>query len=256
MAANRVTRQSDTRHLGRTVPIRGINDDLRAVAGLLDFIAANPGEARSVLGAEPWQRVSAAHASSWFGRVTRIPHQRGFNDANYIDDHALAQITAALPLIGLPRTEQMTITRGDGTTLTANGLDDPQAMRMILLQILTGRRASEIRTCDFDCLSAAPATTAAAEGDGQMLTRFRYAQSKIDVAPDIILVDREVTEVIAEQHRWLQIQHPEGSRRYLFARVWATAAVTNPIRQVPTTGCCAASATSFRSPTPRATPCG
>ena len=27
---------------------------------------------------------------------------------------------------------------------------------MILLQILTGRRASEIRTCDFDCLSAAP----------------------------------------------------------------------------------------------------
>ncbi|WP_263997050.1 hypothetical protein, partial [Mycolicibacterium vanbaalenii] len=25
VAANRVTRQSDTRHLGRTVPIRGIN---------------------------------------------------------------------------------------------------------------------------------------------------------------------------------------------------------------------------------------
>lgn len=43
VAANRVTRQSDTRHLGRTVPIRGINDDLRAVAGLLDFIAGNPG---------------------------------------------------------------------------------------------------------------------------------------------------------------------------------------------------------------------
>jgi hypothetical protein len=140
------------------VPIRGINDDLRSVAGLLDFIAANPSEARTVLGAGPWQRVTAAHASSWFGRVTRIPHQRGFNDANYIDDHALAQITAALPLIGLPRTEQITITRGDGTTITANGLDDPQAMRMILLQILTGRRASEIRTCDFDCLSAAPNT--------------------------------------------------------------------------------------------------
>ncbi|WP_264000019.1 hypothetical protein, partial [Mycolicibacterium vanbaalenii] len=26
VAANRVTRQSDTRHLGRTVPIRGINE--------------------------------------------------------------------------------------------------------------------------------------------------------------------------------------------------------------------------------------
>ncbi|SKH58926.1 phage integrase family protein [Mycobacteroides abscessus subsp. massiliense] len=216
VAANRVTRESDTRHLGRAVPIRGINDDLRAVAGLLDFIAANPREGRIVLGAGPWQRVSAAYGSSWFGRVTRIPHQRGFNDANYIDDHALAQITAALPLIGLPHTGQMTITRGDGTTITANGLDDPQAMRMILLQILTGRRASEIRTCDFDCLSAAPRATVTGNDD-PTLTRFRYAQSKIDVAPDTILVDREVTEVIAEQHHWLQTQHPDGSRRYLFA---------------------------------------
>ncbi|NTY63966.1 tyrosine-type recombinase/integrase [Mycolicibacterium sphagni] len=218
VAANRVTRESDTRHLGRPVPIRGINDDLRAVAGLLDFVAANPGEARTVLGATPWQRVTTAHAASWFGRVTRIPHQRGFNDANYIDDHALAQITAALPLIALPRTEQMTITRGDGTTITANGLDDPQAMRMILLQILTGRRASEIRTCDFDCLSATPRSAETGDDDDRTLTRFRYAQSKIDVAPDTILVDHEVTEVIAEQHRWLQTQHLDGNRRFLFAR--------------------------------------
>lgn len=104
VAANRVTRESDTRHLGRPVPIRGINDDLRAVASLLDFVAANPAEARTVLGPHPWQQVTAAHATSWFGQVTRIPHQHGFNDANYIDDRALAQITAALPLIGLPRT--------------------------------------------------------------------------------------------------------------------------------------------------------
>ena len=213
---NRVTRESDTRHLGKPVPMRGINDDLRAVAGLLEFVAANPGEARAVLGVGPWQRVTAAHASSWFGRVTRIPHQSGYNDANYIDDHALAQITAALPLIGLPRDEKMTVTRGDGTTNTASGLDDPQAMRMILLQILTGRRASEIRTCDYDCLSAAPST--AEVGEDQALARFRYAQSKIDVAPDTILVDHEVTEVVAEQQRWVQSQLPDGSRRFLFVQ--------------------------------------
>ena len=53
----------------------------------------------------------------------------------------------------------MLITRGDGQQVTANGFDDPQAMRMILLQILTGRRASEIRTCLFDCLSAVPDRT-------------------------------------------------------------------------------------------------
>ena len=68
------------------------------------------------------------------------------------------------PLLGLPREQQMQITRGDGTQMLAHGLDDPQAMRMILLQILTGRRASEIRTCAFDCLSPLP-DRATATGD-------------------------------------------------------------------------------------------
>jgi integrase len=213
---NRVTRESDTRHLGKPVPVRGINDDLRAVAGLFEFVAANPVEARTVLGPAPWQQITTTHADSWFGRVTRIPHHSGFDDANYIDDHALAQITAALPLIGLPRDKQLTLTCGDGTTITAAGLDDPQAMRMILLQILTGRRASEIRTCDFECLSAA--RTASGGGEDRSLTRFRYAQSKIDVAPDTILVDREVTEIIAEQQEWLRTQHPNGNRRFLFVQ--------------------------------------
>jgi integrase len=213
---NRATRESDTRHIGKPVPARAVNDDLRAVAGLFEFVAANPAEARVVLGAGAWQCVTATHADSWFGRVTRIPHRREFNDANYIDEYALAQITAALPLIGLPRTEQMTLTRGDDETITAGGLDDPQAMRMILLQILTGRRASEIRTCDFDCLSAAPSPAGASED--QSLARFHYAQSKIDVAPDTILVDREVTEVIAEQQRWVHTQIPGGSRRFLFVQ--------------------------------------
>ncbi len=90
---------------------------------------------RSVPG--PWQHVTTTHADSWFGRVTRIPHHRGFSDTHYIDDHGLSQITAALPLIGLPRDQQLTLTRGDGSDITVDGLDDLQAMRMILLQVLT-----------------------------------------------------------------------------------------------------------------------
>lgn len=82
--------------------------------------------------------------------------------------------------LGLPREEQ-----------NAEGIDDPQAMRMILLQILTGRRSSEIRLCDFDCLSAATGRAVAA-AEGEEIARFRYAQSKIDIAPDTILVDSEV----------------------------------------------------------------
>jgi hypothetical protein len=41
--------------------------------------------------------------------LSRIPHQRELNDEHYVDDHALAQIPPALPLLGLGRDEQMLI---------------------------------------------------------------------------------------------------------------------------------------------------
>jgi hypothetical protein len=167
---------------------RLVNDDLRAVAELLDFMAANQAEARRILGplAAPWTAVTDAHAACWLRQVCRIPHTRTLNEANYVDDHALAQITAALPLLGLPRSEQMLITRDDSEQISARGFGDPQAMRMILLQVLTGRRSSEIRHCEFDCLS--PATgRAVAAAQSEQIARFRYAQTKIDIAPDTIL---------------------------------------------------------------------
>jgi hypothetical protein len=209
---NRTARHSDRRHVGKPVDPCLVNDDLRAVAELFGFVADNPADARTVLGAEPWQRVTEAHAASWSRQLRRIPQGRALNDEHYVDDHALAQITAALALLGLPRDEQMPITRGDGQQVQAAGLDDPQAMRMILLQILTGRRASEIRTCEFDCLSPVPDTTAG----GDRLTRFRYAQSKIDIAPDNILVDREVTAIIEEQRHWVRDRLPGLTPRFLF----------------------------------------
>jgi hypothetical protein len=174
-------------------------------------VAASPAEASRVLGPCPWDRVTEAHAASWHRQVTRIPHRPVRTGQHYVDDHALSQILAALPLLGLPRGQQMQLTRGDGSTVTADGIDDPQAMRMILLQILTSRRASEIRTCDHDCLS--PAGTAGETGE---VTRFRYAQSKIDIAPDTILVDREVTAIIGEQQAWLREHHPGSPQRFLF----------------------------------------
>ncbi len=215
--SNRMTRQADRRHAGKPVHPRLVNDDLRAVAELFAFVAANQLEARRILGPSPWERVTEAHAASWFRQLCRIPHKSLLNDRHYIDDHALAQIPAALPLLGLARGEQMPITRGDGAQVRADGFDDPQAMRMILLQILTGRRASEIRTCEFDCLSPAPdrAVQAAA---GEEVVRFRYAQSKIDVAPDTILVDREVAAVIEEQQRWVREAFPDLEPRFLFVR--------------------------------------
>lgn len=213
--ANRLTRQSERRFAHKPVHPRQINDDLRAVAELFAFVAANPAEARQVLGVEPWSRVTDAHAAGWFRQVSRIPHQRDLNDEHYVDDHALAQIPAALPLLGLGRDEQMAITRGDGHQISARGFDDPQAMRMILLQILTGRRASEIRTCLFDCLSPVPDKTVDA-AEGEEVARFHYAQSKIDIAPDNILVDREVVAIIEEQQQWIRERFPGITPRHLF----------------------------------------
>jgi hypothetical protein len=210
--ADPANRSDGSRQAAKTVGPRLVNDDLRAVADLFAFAAASPAEARRVLGPPAWDGVTEAHAASWYRQVARIPHRPVRTDAHYVDDRALAQILAALPLLGMPRSQQMTITRGDGTEVTARGLDDPQAMRMILLQILTGRRASEVRTCDHDCLSA----VAGPAGENGEVTRFRYAQSKIGIAPGTILVDREVTAVITEQQAWLRANFPDFPRRHLF----------------------------------------
>src|SRR6266536_2150005 len=90
--------------------------------------------------------------------------------------------------------------------------------RMILLQILTGRRSSEIRHCEFSCLS--PATGRAAEAaQGEEIARFRYAQTKIDIAPDTILVDSEVVAIIEEQQRWVRDRFPGIQPKHLFLQL-------------------------------------
>src|SRR5260370_32616530 len=96
-------------------------------------------------------------------RFTGAPTRAATTTRPYVDDQALGQITAALPLLGLPRGQHMTITRGNGQQVTAEGSGDPQVMRMILLQILTDRRTSESPTCDFDCPSPLPGQAAGGE---------------------------------------------------------------------------------------------
>lgn len=213
-AADPANRDPGGRPAPGPVHPRLVSDDVRAAGELFAFVAANVAEASTVLGpASPWRHVTDAHAASWFHQASlRRPAKRYPNDEYYVDDHALAQITAALPLLALPREQDMLITRSDGSTVTAGGHGDPQAMRMILLQILTGRRASEIRICDFDCLSPSD-SPAGTDGD---VARFRYAQSKIDIAPDTILIDREAAAVIEEQQQWARSQFPGTEPRFLF----------------------------------------
>ncbi|MGI8305794.1 hypothetical protein [Saccharopolyspora hattusasensis] len=240
------------RRIVAKVAARQLNDDVRAVGELFEFMAANSGEARRVLGslAEPWVRVTATHAASWFRQVSRIPHERLLNDEHYVDDQALGQITAALPLLGLSKDRQMPIIRSDGETVTATGMNDPQAMRMILLQILTARRSSEIRLCDFDCLSApliAPSRPP------------RARRSPVPATPKAKSTSHP-TPSSSTPKSWRSSKNssagsangsPMSGRRSCSSSCWATGPASSPTHRGPTTGGCASSAIWCGSPTAR-----
>ena len=133
-----------------------------------------------------------------------------------MDEHALSQIVACLPALGADSSETVVVRVG-GTKRELAGCGDPQTMRMLLLQILTGRRVSEICMCEFDCLLP-PTARAVAAAEGEQVARFRYAQTKIDRAPDTILVDTEVVTIIEEQQQALRARFPGTAPRYLFPR--------------------------------------
>ena len=99
-----------TRSTGRTYPHRRrptvhpklINRDLQAVAELFAFVADNPADARAVLGPSPWSQVPRPTPRAGRARSSRPGTSPSLNAQHYVDDHALAQITTALPLLGLP----------------------------------------------------------------------------------------------------------------------------------------------------------
>ncbi|WP_406378613.1 hypothetical protein [Streptomyces sp. NBC_01618] len=70
---------------------------------------------------------------------------------------------------------------------------------------------------DFEPLSDIPGLDAAAVPEGGMVARLRYQQTKIDAAPNTILVGRDVVEIIREQQAWVR-EHwhlgPAGTIRY------------------------------------------
>ena len=206
---------------------RKVNLDLLSAAGLMDFLAAHRQEAARILGPSPWDELTDAHPAIWLRQRARLRRCEPLADeARYVDDYALAQVTACLPALGEPAGQTVTVASG-GSTRALPGQGDPQLMRMLLLQILTGRRASEICLCPFDCLS--PATDSAIDAaEGDAVARFRYGQSKIDAAPDTIFVDAEAVAVIEEQQRWLRNRFPGRDLPCLFPQRSANAHAAKP----------------------------
>jgi integrase len=203
------------------VSARKVNLDLWSVATLMTFLADHRQEAAQILGPTPWDGLTDAHSAIWLRQRTRIRRSEPLTgEPSYVDDHALAQITACLPVLGELAGQPVTVATGSGERMLP-GQGDPQLMRL-LLQILTGRRASEICLCPFDCLS--PATGSAIEAaEGEAVARFRYGQSKTDAAPDTIFVDAEAVAVIEEQQQWLRGRSPGRDVPYLFPQRRANA---------------------------------
>ncbi|MCU6479034.1 tyrosine-type recombinase/integrase [Arthrobacter sp. A2-55] len=136
-------------------------------------------EAAAALDDDRWDGLSPEYLRFWRPGDIGSSKKEHFDESYLYSDADLAKIKAAAPLLGLPRAE--------------GGFGDPQAMRILLLMMTTGRRINEI--CMLD---ARPLTLLE-----DNLAKLRYQQTKIHDAPDTIFVDQEVIELIQEQQAWL-----------------------------------------------------
>ena len=177
------------------------------------FMADNKDAAAAALTEPGWGRLGPEHAG--FYRRGELPGKpRPRLDGQVIDDDAMTRIMGGLGLLG--------------AAVTDGGFGDEQAMRITMLMALLGRRVSEI--CLLDCDPLLPLSTGAgslpdklgAGGDNQaLIAKLRYQQTKIDGAPDTILVNAEVVAIIGEQQQWARrffAEHgaPGKTPKYLF----------------------------------------
>jgi len=180
----------------RTGPNKGkplsdlrVNDIATNVEQFYLFMHDNRDSAAHALNEPGWLRLGPEHAKLWRrGETRRTPVTPGRREV--IDDAALSQIMANLHLLAAP--------------IHDGGFGDEQAMRIVMLVARTGRRVSEIRMLDHRPLLPLDRITdpGADDGDG-FVAKLRYQQTKIDGAPDTMLVDAEIVAIIEEQQRWV-----------------------------------------------------
>jgi integrase len=219
-------RSSPGRH--RRVPAPGsVSRQLDAVAGFYAFMADYRTEAAAATGDRRWEHLSDAHGRLWrpdeIGRRGRA--LRPADDASYIAPADLSRMFAVVELVGLPTDETMTLSV-EGEPVELAGMDDASVMRAWVLQALTGRRASEIMMIDFEPIEEIAGLDRAAAEEGAMVAKLRYRQTKIDGAPETILVGADVVAVVAEQQAWVRERFGLGEAErapYLFP-----ALVNNP----------------------------
>jgi integrase len=176
------------RGAGRPWSAEHARSALDGVEQFYTFMHDHKEAAAAALGEPGWLRLDAWHAR--FYRTGEKPKRRSQHEDRGIDDEAFSKIMAGTGVLGAPEAE--------------GGIGDEQAMRILMLLARTGRRVSEILLLDRDPLLplGMPAAAAPDAGPGAFTARLRYQQTKIDGAPDTILVDQEIVAIIRAQQEW------------------------------------------------------
>ncbi|MDQ3722082.1 MAG: tyrosine-type recombinase/integrase [Actinomycetota bacterium] len=195
-------------HRGEPITAASVTNYLIDVERFYAFMTDHRLEAARALSDERWARLGDEHARLWrAGEKPRAPERP--DDDVYFDDTTMAQLMQHAGVIGAASED--------------GGLGDEQSMRLLMLLARTGRRISELRLLDFDCLLAIQGLAAATGDSDALIAKLRYRQTKIDGAPDTIFVDTEITQIVAAQQTWAHarvralLRDPEAPPpRYLF----------------------------------------
>lgn len=203
---------SHGKRAGQPLTAQSVQRTVGDLEGFYRFMADYKGEAAAALSEPRWCRLGPEHTRFYRrGELPRKPSRR--IESQIIEADAMSRIMAGLGLLGQPT--------GKG------GFGDEQAMRITMLVALLGRRVSEICLLDPDPLLPLapnrPVGDEAGEQDRRQapMAKLRYQQTKIDGAPDTILVTSEVVAIIEAQQQWAERHFaargaPGKKPKYLF----------------------------------------
>jgi integrase len=229
----------------RTIEAPAANIVLGDVAALYEFAADNTEEMTSFTGDARWNQVGIEHTLAFrrmcarSGEMARRHAKLAAGEKVY-SDAAIRMILSRSPILALPPEETFTFTHR-AVDITVAGLGQEQAYRMLLLQIKTGRRMSELALMDFNPLEpllTPPRADTDADEDTQMpdgVAWMRYQQTKIDGSSDRIIVDQECVNLIYAQQDWVRrflAEHGtvQDTPRYLFLAPNQNRRATRPMR--------------------------
>jgi Phage integrase family len=173
---------------GRAMATGTITTVLGDVEQFYAFMADHRHEAAQRLAEPRWSRLGDEHARLWRSGEKPAKRRGPVPDRAFFDDVTMGQVMQHAGLLGAPVAE--------------GGFGDEQAMRLLMLLVRTGRRVSELRLLDFDCLLPLQHLADTDGQDGALVAKLHYQQTKIDGAPDTIFVDAEVVEIIRAQQQW------------------------------------------------------